>query len=48
MNIWQNIISSPGKNFMNPGQLSSGHRMRLSSGGTFFGFGVDRPRLILE
>ena len=45
---WQNIISHPGKNFVDPGKLSSGHRIRLKTGGTFFGFGVDRPRLILD
>jgi len=45
---WQNIISQPGKNFVDPGKLSSGHRIRLKTGGTFFGFGVDRPRLILD
>jgi len=45
---WQNIISQPGKNFMDSGNLSSGHRIRLKTGGTFFGFGVDRPRLILD
>lgn len=45
---WQNIISQPGINFVDLGQLSSGHRLRLKSGGTFFGFGVDRPRVILN
>jgi hypothetical protein len=44
----ENIISQPGINFMNAGQLSSGHRLRLQTGGTFFGFGVDRPRIILD
>lgn len=45
---WQNIIPQPGKNFVDPGKLSSGHRIRLKTGGTFFGFGVDRPRLVLD
>ena len=45
---WQNIISQPGKNFVDPGKLSSGHRIRLKTGGTFFGFRVDRLRLILD
>jgi hypothetical protein len=49
---WQNIISQPGINFIDPGNLSSGHRLRLRKGnnplGTFFGFGVDRPRVILN
>ena len=45
---WQNIITQPGKNFINAGQLSSGHRLRLKTGGTFFGFGVDRSRLVLD
>lgn len=45
---WQNIIPQPGKNFVDPGKLSSGHRIRLKTGGTFFGFGEDRPRLVLD
>lgn len=45
---WQNIIPQPGKNFVDPGKLSSGHKIRLKTGGTFFGFGVDRPRLVLD
>jgi hypothetical protein len=44
----ENKISQPGKNFVDPGKLSSGHRIRLKTGGTFFGFGVDRPRLVLD
>jgi len=45
---WQNIITQTGKNFIDPGKLSSGHRLRLKTGGTFFGFGVDKPRLVLN
>ncbi len=45
---WQNIISKPGINFIDSGKLSSGHKMRLKAGGNFFGFGVDRPRIVLD
>lgn len=49
---WQNIIPQPGINFIDPGNLSSGHRLRMRQGGqplgTFFGFGVDKPRLVLD
>lgn len=48
----ENKISQLGKNFVDPGKLSSGHRLRLRKGnsplGTFFGLGVDRPRLVLD
>ena len=46
------FISHPGINYIDPGNLSSGHRLRMRQGnqplGTFFGFGVDAPRLVLE
>lgn len=40
-------IPQTGEIYSDPGNLSSGHRARLSQGGTWFGFGIDRPRLVL-
>ncbi len=41
-------LPQQGNIFREAGKLSSGHKARLKTGGTFFGFGVDVPRLVLD
>ncbi len=41
-------LPQQGNIFREAGKLSSGHKARLKVGGTFFGFGEDVARLILD
>jgi hypothetical protein len=41
-------LTQTGEIFHHAGQLNSGQRARLKTGGTWFGFGEDVPRLVLD